>query len=98
MSMTLFEQLQQARVALGLSQQDLSRQLGIHQSYLSQVEAGKINLGLSTFQDLAYALGLEILLVKKDQAIVVKALLAGESNQPRWQLDSEEDLGKGELS
>ncbi len=90
----LFKQLQQARISQGLSQQSLSEKLGLAQSYLSQVEAGKINLGLSNFQEIAHALGLDLLLMTKQQAYLVKALLAGESSQLRWQPDNDpEDLG-----
>lgn len=60
--------VQQARLARGLSQSELAAQLGIHQSALSEIEAGKSTIYLRRLLDLARATGLELTATWSDDA------------------------------
>lgn len=51
--------LQQARLAQGLSQEELARRLGIPQSTVSQVESGRTTIFLRRLLDMARATGVE---------------------------------------
>jgi len=50
--------LQQARLARGLSQQQVAAQLGISQAYVSELESGKESLALSRIFDLMRLTGM----------------------------------------
>lgn len=51
--------LQQARVARGISQTDLARQLGVPQSTISAIESGKSTIYLRRLLTIARATGVE---------------------------------------
>ncbi len=46
-----------ARERLGLSQEDFAEQAGIHRTYVSSIELGKVNVGIEVANQLATALG-----------------------------------------
>lgn len=46
------------RIALGISQEELSKRCGLHRTYISDVERGARNMSLKSFQRLAEALDL----------------------------------------
>lgn len=52
--------LQQARLARGLSQQELARQLGISQAYVSEMESGKDSLALVRVFEFMRATGMTL--------------------------------------
>ncbi|HEY7824540.1 MAG TPA: helix-turn-helix transcriptional regulator [Acidimicrobiia bacterium] len=52
--------LQQARLARGLSQQELAQQLGISQSYVSEMESGKNSLALVRVFEFMRATGMTL--------------------------------------
>ncbi len=54
------ERLQKARTAKGLSQRDLSALAGIPQAQISRIEAGAVDMRLSSLVALAHALDLEL--------------------------------------
>ena len=48
------------RHAAGLSQEDFAEHAGIHRTYVSKVEAGKVDVGLAVARRLARALGVRL--------------------------------------
>lgn len=54
------ERLKLARKEAGLTQQELAEKVGLKRSDLSQIEAGKINVGILTLFDLFKALGKKV--------------------------------------
>lgn len=54
------ETVRQHRQRSGLSQEDLADQAGIHRTYVSAVELGKVRLGLAAAQRLAMGLGVPL--------------------------------------
>ena len=51
--------IQQARLARGLSQNDVAQQLGVPQSTISEIESGKSTIYLRRLLSLAKATGIE---------------------------------------
>ncbi len=49
-----------ARLAAGLSQEELALRAGIHRTYVSSVELGKVRIGLEVSQRLAHGLGVPL--------------------------------------
>jgi transcriptional regulator with XRE-family HTH domain len=52
--------LQQARLAQGLSQQEVAAQLGISQGYVSELEGGKTSLALTRIFDIMRLTGMTL--------------------------------------
>jgi transcriptional regulator with XRE-family HTH domain len=52
--------LQQARLARGLSQQQVAAQLGISQGYVSELESGKTSLALTRVFDIMRLTGMTL--------------------------------------
>lgn len=52
--------LQQARMAHGLSQQEVATQLGISQAYVSELESGKTSLALTRIFDIMRLTGMTL--------------------------------------
>ena len=52
--------LQQARLAQGLSQQEVAAQLGISQAYVSELEGGKTSLALTRVFDIMRLTGMTL--------------------------------------
>ncbi len=59
------EQLAAVRKAKGLSQEALARKLGMKQSQISDIEAGKRNVRVGTLIEVGRAIGLELVLVPR---------------------------------
>lgn len=72
---TISGQLSNRRAELGLTQGGVSSRAGVTQSYLSAIERGKIDVRLSTLQDVARALQLELVLVPTEELASVQAIL-----------------------
>lgn len=63
--MQTFEQLfglavRRRRERQGVSQEDFADRAGIHRTYVSSIELGKVNVGIGIAQKLALALGLPL--------------------------------------
>lgn len=54
---TLAANVRSARAALGISQDELAAQAGIHRTYLGAIERGERNISLASLQKLADAVG-----------------------------------------
>lgn len=88
--MTVFDQLRQARIAKKLSQAQLGQKMGLPQSHISSIESGKVDIRLSSFQEIAQLLDLEIKLVPRSLASVVEAIIHPETAaEPRFKPDEE---------
>lgn len=72
---TLSAQLRQARVAKTWSQRDLSEHAGIPQAHISRIESGAVDPKVSTLQDLARLLDLELALVPRTALTAVDAIV-----------------------
>ena len=61
----LAEQLATVRKAKGLSQKVLAHKLGMKQSQISDIEAGKRNVRVGTLIEVGRAIGLELVMVPR---------------------------------
>lgn len=68
------ERLRAARAASGLSQRELSALAGIPQAQISRIEAGAVDLRLSSLVALVHALELELVLVPRKAVPAVRSL------------------------
>lgn len=68
------ERLRAARAASGLNQRELSALAGIPQAQISRIEAGAVDLRVSSLVALAHALDLELALVPRKAVPAVRAL------------------------
>lgn len=66
--------MRDARTAKGLSQRGLSRKIGVPQSHISKIEAGKVDLQVSSLIEMARALDLELMLVSRPLVPAIEAL------------------------
>lgn len=94
----LIDRIRTARKARRMSQQILAQKVGIPQSHLSKIETGNVNIKLSSFVEIARALELELLLVPRQSATMIKNLIAsketkrrGDEIRPAYSLDDDED-------
>jgi transcriptional regulator with XRE-family HTH domain len=71
----LRETLRNTRLKQQLSQTELARKLGIRQSQISALERNKSEPRLSTLQDVARILDLELMLVPRQFVPVIESLL-----------------------
>ena len=49
--------MRQIRERMGLSQEDFAEKVGIHRTYVSSIELGKVSVGIEVANQLALALG-----------------------------------------
>jgi transcriptional regulator with XRE-family HTH domain len=49
--------VRQSRERLDLSQEEFAEKAGIHRTYVSSIELGKVNVGIEVANELALALG-----------------------------------------
>lgn len=49
--------MRQSRERIGLSQEDFAEKAGIHRTYVSSIELGKVSVGIEVANQLAFALG-----------------------------------------
>jgi transcriptional regulator with XRE-family HTH domain len=61
--------LRKARLAIGLSQEELAAKAGLHRNYIGSVERNEKNISLDTMERLGLALGQDVveLLARGDQ-------------------------------
>lgn len=71
----LSDQVVEARIRLGLTQEELAKKLGKHQSAIARIENAKTNVSNTELLKIAEALGVELLpprfVFKKDMKIKV---------------------------
>jgi transcriptional regulator with XRE-family HTH domain len=89
------ETLRHAREGKGLSQRELSNSSGVPQSHISRIEAGAVDLRLSSLVQLGRALDLELVLLPRQltpavQSIIRSSAAAGPV-RPAYGLDEEDD-------
>ena len=76
--------LKAARNEKKLTQRDLSKQAGVPQSHISKIEAGEVNLQLSSLIELARALDLELMLIPRRLVPAAQTIMrSGESEFSR---------------
>ena len=84
--------LKARRQAKGLSQRELSARAGVPQGHISKIEAGAVDLRLSSLIDLARALGLEVMLVPRKHVPAVETILRGAAaRRPAYTLDERDE-------
>lgn len=66
------EQLKKARIKKGVSQADLAIYLGTRQAYISQIEAGKLNISFDTILRMAFWLDCMLYLRDSGENILFK--------------------------
>ena len=71
----IVRQLKEARNARKFSQRALSAKVGLPQGHISRIEAGEVDLKLSSLVGLARALDLEPMLVPRQQLKAVDAVI-----------------------
>ncbi|MGH9347603.1 MAG: helix-turn-helix domain-containing protein [Vicinamibacterales bacterium] len=84
--------LREARRAKGLSQQAVAERLGLHQRQISDLERATVDPRLSTIQNVAGALDLELMLIPRHLITTIQGLLrAGRdrAKQPMYSLGDE---------
>lgn len=52
--------VRQLRERLGISQEDFAERAGIHRTYVSSIELGKVSVGIEIANQLALALGMRL--------------------------------------
>lgn len=94
--------LRAAREEQKLSQRELGVLVGIPQGHISRIEAGAVDLQLSSLVELARALGMEVVLVPRKAIPAVRAVVGtattepSDALRPAYALDGEDDLGESE--
>lgn len=94
--------LKAARLAKGLSQQELSARTGLTQAHISRIENAAVNLRLSNLIELARVLDLEMTLVPRPLAPAVRDIIRSHRSgddwpearsRPAYRLDDDEHIG-----
>ncbi len=95
---SLVDAIKATRKSKKLSQQTLAQKVGIPQSHISKIESGNVNIKLASFVEIARTLGLEVLLVPRQNASMIRDLIAskeamrrGDEVRPAYSLDEDED-------
>jgi HTH-type transcriptional regulator/antitoxin HipB len=87
--------LRQAREGKGLSQRALSAASGVPQGHISRIEAGIVDLRLSSLVELMRALDLELMLVPRHAVtaarIIIRASGPDLPGRPAYDLDEDDD-------
>lgn len=90
---TLLEVLRESRLTRDLTQQELARKLGIRQRQISDLERSTIDPRLSTIQNVARALDLELMLIPRHLISTIEGLqraAVGSIKRPMYALDDNE--------
>ena len=87
--------LRQARESKGLSQRELSATSGVPQGHISRIEAGTVDLRLSSLVELARALDLELMLVRRHAVAAARSIIRTSGSarpaRPAYSLDEDDD-------
>lgn len=73
--LAIAETLRQSRLHLNLKQADVAHKLGMRQSQISTIERGLVSPRLSTVEDIARVLDLQLMLVPRHLVPVVNGLV-----------------------
>lgn len=79
----LFDVLREARLNRHLSQQELARKLGLRQRQISDLERGAMDSRLSTIQNVARALDLELMFIPRHLISAVEGLQRASSESTK---------------
>ena len=84
------KKLKKARQAKGLTQAELGKKIGLPQSHISQIEAGHVDLRVSSLQEIARLLDLEPMLIPRALTPAVRSIISGHGKErkPAWQPDT----------
>lgn len=86
--------LREARAVKGLSQKEVAARLGLHQRQISDLERSKVDTRLSTLQNVARALDLELVLIPRQLVSTVRGLQHSEpasaADRPLYSLGEDE--------
>ena len=63
---TFGQAVRQRREQIGLSQEEFAEKAGIHRTYVSSIELGKVSVGIEVANQLAFALGKRLSDLVKD--------------------------------
>jgi len=97
----LSEVLREARHGKQLRQHELAQRLGLRQRQISDLERGTTDSRLSTIQNVARALDLELMLIPRHLISAVEALQRAGSDagkRPLYALDDETEKARGKSS
>ena len=95
----ILENLREARARMGLSQRELSARSGVPQSHISKIEAGDVDLRMSSLIALARVLGLELFLAPKKSLPAIQSIIRSHQSKdddieqvpPAYSLDEDND-------
>lgn len=90
----ILESLKHFRKLKGFTQEDLRKRTGIPQSHISRIEAGDIDIRLSSLEEIVRLLDMELVLVPRALVPVVEDFLGRkEMNNEKspWVPDEEEE-------
>lgn len=89
---SISEQLKIARKDKKWSQAKLAQYVGSIQAHISKIEKGDVDLRLSSLQEIARILGLEVMLVPAPLQAHLQSIINGEepSQKPRFAIDGGE--------
>ena len=98
---TLLGGLRESRLNRNLTQEELARKLGIRQRQISDLERSTIDPRLSTIQNVARALDLELMLIPRHLISTIEGLqraAAGSVKRPMYALDDDAESDQGDQS
>lgn len=87
----LADRLKNARRAKGLSQRALGKMAALPQSHVSKIEAGAVDLRVSSLVELARALDLELMLVPRKTVPAVQSIVRRDAGRPAYSLEDDDD-------
>lgn len=99
MTSLLKDVLRTTRLTRQLSQAALAAKIGLRQRQISDLERGTVDTRLSTIQNVARALDLELMLIPRHLISAVEALQrasGGDDQRPLYALDEEEEAAPEE--
>lgn len=94
----LFDMLRETRLKRQLTQQQLALKLGLRQRQISDLERAAMDPRLSTVQNVARALELELLLIPRELISAVEGLQRGRSGSTKRPMYTLDDYGESNPS
>jgi HTH-type transcriptional regulator/antitoxin HipB len=88
------KKLREARKSKGLTQGELGAKIGLPQSHISQIEAGNIDIRLSSLLEIARLLDLEPMLIPRPMIPAVRAITSNRSDVgkiPAWRATTDNE-------
>lgn len=88
----LLESLKYFRKIKGITQEELSKKIGIPQSHISKIEAGNIDIRISSLEEIVRLLDMEIMFVPRTLILAIEAFIyEKEAKRPAWIPDEKEE-------